>query len=266
MKTKSQILAAAGGNHEAAFDALYSDYATTVNELNTAQTEAEKNAGDSIRARVIAEGLEPLAEAHGITLPPKGQRPAKDALATLRSEAEEAVTALGETDSHALDMMALMIDRLGLDADAFEKAFEALGDTPTEDQVTALVDATLKTVTEPLARVQELERNETYRAAADPLGYDPVKLQRIIPNLTARKAQVDGKDVTEYGIPGDGDAWTPITDAVKGWEASLKREGTTTPTPAPLPTTTRGAAPATTQKATVAEIAAQKAQDPNYSM
>lgn len=134
-------------------------------------------------------------------------------------------------------------------------AYEALG---TPDDLKARLtsgDAALKALTDNGVTPEELpsivkeakdgkdtRTKLTYIEAAGS-EYDPAKLQKIAPGLTAREIEKDGQKVTEYGIPGEGDAWTPLADAVSGWEASLKRDTAPKPTPAPLPTGGAGGKP-----------------------
>lgn len=117
------------------------------------------------------------------------------------------------------------------------KALEASGVSPEE------LPAKIKEANEAAA----LRSKMVYIEAAGS-DFDPDKLKRIAPGLSARTVKGEDGEVTEYGIPGDGDAWTPLNDAVKGWEASLKREAAAAPeTPAPtrpLPTGGAGSKPA----------------------
>ena len=209
MKTKNQILAAAGGSHEAAFDALYTDYASAVGELVTAQGEAEKNAGESIRARVIAAAVEPLAEVLGITLPPKGQRPAKDAQATLEAEVESALSGIQGQEEAADAFLDTVIERIGIDPEAFHGAFKDLPEQPTAEQFTAALDAALEPVRAPQARLQQQERE----LAASRLGLSLEDLSDVLGERqpTRQTVQRDGQDAEVFGV-GEGDSFKPLDE------------------------------------------------------
>lgn len=157
----------------------------------------------------------------------------------------------------------------GAEKDRWE-AYSALG--KPEDLKAALADRDTLT-----ADKAKRDRTDSIRNAAEASGYKASVLERLAPagvTFTVRDETKDGQTVkVAYAKDGEG-AETPLTDFVTKDFADFLPALTATATPAspPPPLTPRAPAqeakgtPPTPNKATVQEIAAQKAADPSYQI
>ena len=160
------------------------------------------------------------------------------------------------------------VDYLRVLLDAYEDAtgvslgetLEALPESATDEQW----EAAMTTAFQPLTALQDRARRADLQDAATALGKPVDALADYLEGKPWGAQTVKGQDGTEaqvWGI-GSGDAFKPLADL-----PGVQAIGAVTPQPKPtLPTTTKGNPPAAPSRVTVAEIAAQKAQDPNYSM
>lgn len=205
MKSKSAILAAAGGSHEAAFEALYADYANSIKASADLQEQLDNAGSDggSLRNRVIAKALAPLAEALGIELPVSGQKPPRDAEQTIAEQVQNVLSGLQELETGLESARELLTDA-GLDLEALE------GDDG-EQAVQTWLDSISETAT--LRETVERQR------AAAALGVSEAELAEWLGErkLTSSKVKDgDGKDVDAYGLTVKGtdgkDTFKPLTD------------------------------------------------------
>ncbi|MCD0156020.1 hypothetical protein [Deinococcus sp. 6GRE01] len=214
IKTLTQYLAEHGGNHEAALNAMHAD-------LTTQARETEREAATNIRARTIAQHLQPLAEALSIPLPEPGQRPTQDATTALQEAVTGAIQGIEDLEAGLEEWQGVARDA-GLDVDGILKEQD-----PTK--VEAAIDGWLGGLTAARegqsASAQELA---VYQFAHEN-GLNPkaVLLQRGLDGLTRRDVttkDASGNDVTTptWGIPGQGDAFTPALTHLEPVMAALK--------------------------------------------
>lgn len=214
MKTLAQYLAEHGGNHEAAANALHAD-------LTAQYGETQREAAANIRARTIAQHVQPLAEALGITLPEPGQKPTQDATAALQQGVQDAITGIQDLED-SVDSWRDLARDAGLDVDAvLNEQDDAKAQTLLDDWLGGLQGTGQRAD----AATQEL--NAYKFAHANGLNPEAVLLQKGLENLQLRDVpgkDATGKDITTkvWGIPGEGDAFTPALDHLKPVLSALK--------------------------------------------
>lgn len=263
MKSKAVFLNTAGGDHEAAFNALYDAYSASQTALTEAESNAEASDSNSIRTRVIAKALEPLAQALGIELPAPGKRPAQDAaqqIAAQVSEKLEGLEALEAGRDEALELLAAA----GLDLEALEGADSDDARSEVVEGWLGNLDALLDTAEGATAELS------AYRYATEQ-GLDPqaLLLTKGVEKLrqVERERQENGETVKEtVWVVGEGDDAPLAADHFKPVLGALKREQK------PAEQGTRWVSGQESREAANAGIATQteiitaKGQDPAYEI
>lgn len=235
MKSITEYLNAAGGNHEAALKDMHADFA----EVNQA---AEKEAGNSIRARKIVEATAPLFEALGIELPTAGARPSEAALSALSEAVKGTLDDLADLEESRDTWMGLASEA-GLDVDAVVAA-------ETPEAASEIINGWLGGIDAILDSNEELApKLAAYQFAHENnLNPSAVLLQKGLEGLQqfTTKETVDGKEVEKqvWGIPGAKEGeFTPalehlkpvlgmLTAEQKASNWTVKQDSVTTPPPA----------------------------------
>lgn len=192
-RSVQQYLDAHEGNAEEALKAAVRD---------VAQRESQNTA-----ARAFRRAYQPLIEA--LKLPADVDTDSEQEAQTLAARTLESLSQSDDSEDDAASiLLAELVDRLKLDLAPLEE----LADNATDAQVSAALDLALKPVTEPLGRVQTLEREQAVNKAAQAAGVPADALAEFLGDRVPVSRKVKGEDGTEtdvYGL-GEGESWKAL--------------------------------------------------------